>query len=115
MGCVREESCPNDVSSRHNRRRVKGNGSIQIDNRAYYVKQALQGQSVTVVVDGVARELIIEHNKQAIKRIPIKGLYGEPLDFEVYFDAIRQEAQTHWRLMMQRQRRVSMSGNSQRG
>jgi hypothetical protein len=43
-----------------------------------------------------------------IKRIPIKRLYNEPLDFEVYHDAIRKEAQTHWRLMMRYQRRVSM-------
>jgi hypothetical protein len=63
---------------------------------------------VTVLVDGPARELIIEHHKQPIKRLPIKGLYNEPLDFEVYLDAIRKEAQTHWRLMMRYQRRVSM-------
>jgi len=96
------------IHGRRYRRRVKSNGAIRLDNRSYYVKRALQGQSVTVVVDGPARELIIEHHKQPIKRIPIKGLYSEPLDFEVYLDAIRKEAQTHWRLMLRYQRRVSM-------
>jgi hypothetical protein len=63
---------------------VKSNGSIQLDSRAYYVKQTFQEQSVTIVADGVACELIIEYNKQ-----PIKGLYDEPRAFEDYFDATR--------------------------
>ena len=60
------------------RRRVKSNGSILINNRTYYVKRTLQGQSVTVVVDGVARELIIEHNKHVTSTFPSKTCTASP-------------------------------------
>jgi hypothetical protein len=46
------------IHGRRYRRRVKSNGAIRLDNRSYSVKRALQGQSVTVVVEGPARELI---------------------------------------------------------
>jgi hypothetical protein len=97
------------IDGRRYRRRITHRGSIKLDNRSYYVKQALAGQYVTVRVDAAQRQLVIEHDKCPIKQIPIKGLYREILSFETYFDAIREEARLDWRRMMQeRQRRVAM-------
>jgi len=97
------------VDGRRYRRRITCRGSIRLDNRSYYVKQALAGQYVTVRVDAAQRQLVIEHNKRLIKQIPIKGLYRETLSFETYFDAIREEARLDWRRMLhERQRRVAM-------
>jgi hypothetical protein len=97
------------IDGRRYRRRITSRGSIRIDNRSYYVKQALAGQYVTVRVDAAQRQLVIEHDKRPIKQIPIKGLYRETLSFETYFDAIREEARLDWRRMLQeRQRRVAM-------
>jgi hypothetical protein len=84
------------------RRRVNRNGTITLDQRMYYVRQALKGQYVTVVVDASHRQLVVEHNKQPIKRIPIKGLYNEVLTFEDFYSAMQTEARTHWRRITRR-------------
>lgn len=97
------------IDGRRYRRRVTRRGTIWVDHRSYYVKQALAGQYVTVRVDTAQRQLVIEHHKRPIKQIPIKGLYREILSFETYFEAICEEARLDWRRMMQeRQRRVAM-------
>jgi hypothetical protein len=97
------------IDGRRYRRRVTSRGTIRLDNRSYYVKQALAGQYVTVRVDAAQRQLVIEHDKRPIKCIPIKGLYNEILSFETYFEAIREEARLDWRRMLhERQRRVAM-------
>jgi hypothetical protein len=84
------------------RRRISSNGTITIDNRAYYVRQALKGQYVTVVVDAPHRQLVVEHHQQPIQRMAIRGLYEEVLPFEDYYSAIRAEARTHWRRVTRR-------------
>jgi hypothetical protein len=96
------------VHGRRYRRRVNSNGTIKVDNRSYYVKRALRGQYVTVLVDAPHRQLVIEHRRCSIKRIPIKGLYNELLSFETYLDAIREEARVNWRRVMRQRRAVTM-------
>jgi hypothetical protein len=96
------------VHGRRYRRRINRNGSIKVDNRSYYVRRALRGQYVTVRVDASTRQLVIEHHKRPIKRVPIKGLYHELLDFETYLDAIRAEARVDWRRTLRSLRRVTM-------
>jgi hypothetical protein len=97
------------IDGRRYRRQVTSRGTIQLDNRSYYVKQAFAAQYVTVRVDAAQRQLVIEHDKRPIKQIPIKGLYCEILSFETYFDAIREEARLDWRqILQQRQWRVAM-------
>lgn len=96
------------LQGRRYHRRVTSNGTIKIDNHRYYVKHELRGQSVTVVVDIVARELLVEYQKRTIKRLPLKGLYNEILDFETYYELIRKEARTQWQLMRHRSARVTM-------
>lgn len=94
------------IDGQRYRRRVSSNGTITVDNRSYYVRSSLKGHYVTALVDARHRQLIVEHNKQAIKCIPIKGLYDDVLDFEDYYSAIRQEARTHWQRVTRRRYRV---------
>lgn len=79
------------------RRRVQANGSVKMDKRSYYVDKGLKGQQVTLRVDADRREFQVMQGRQIIKTIPIKGLYEEPLEFEVYLKFICQEARTEWR------------------
>jgi hypothetical protein len=88
------------VQGRRYQRRVTSNGTIKIDHHAYYVKRDLRGQFVTILVDAAAHELVVEYHKHPIKRLLIRGLYNELLDFETYYEAIRKEARTQWQLMM---------------
>lgn len=82
---------------RHYRRRVQANGSVKMDNRSYYVGRHLAGQQVVLQVKADTREFQIMHRRQVVKSIPIKGLYDEVLEFELYFDLIREEARSEWR------------------
>lgn len=79
------------------RRRVQANGSVKMDKRSYYVGKNLKGQQVTLRVDVDRREFAIMQKRQIIKTVPIKGLYDELLEFEVYLNLICEEARTEWR------------------
>jgi len=79
------------------RRRVQANGSVKMDKRSYYVGRHLHGQLITLKVDADHREFQIIQGRQVIKTVPIKGLYDELLEFEVYLKLICEEARTEWR------------------
>jgi hypothetical protein len=96
------------VHGQRYRRRINSRGSLQLGDHRYYVKQALAGQFVTVVVDATRRELIIEYRLQPIKRIAIKGLYHDLLPFETYLEAMQDEACRDWRRVVRRSRQVTM-------
>jgi hypothetical protein len=87
-------------------RRINSQGSIRIDNRSYYVKEKWKGQHVTVKVSAGSGEFIVEYHNQPIKRVAIKGLYHEILDFADYLELIREEARIHYR-RTQRERRLT--------
>jgi hypothetical protein len=46
-------------------------------------------------IDAGTRAFAVEYREQAIKVVAIKGLVGERLAWEVYFDQIALEARTH--------------------
>jgi hypothetical protein len=85
------------IHGRHFRRRVQANGSVKVDKRSYYVGKRLKGQQVVLQVDAEAREFRVLHQRQLIKSIPIKGLYDEVLEFEIYLKLICAEARSEWR------------------
>jgi len=68
-----------------------------MDKRSYYVGRHLYGQLITLKVDADHREFQIMQGRQVIKTVPIKGLYDELLEFEVYLKLICEEARTEWR------------------
>lgn len=79
------------------RRRVQANGSVKMDKRSYYADKGLQGQQVILRVDADRCEFQVMQSRQMIKTVPIKGLYKETLEFEVYLKLICEEARTEWR------------------
>lgn len=79
------------------RRKVQANGSVRVDNRSYYVGKQWKGQKVLLCIDAKRREFQIMQARQIIKTVPIKGLYDEILEFEVYLKLVCKEAHTEWR------------------
>jgi len=97
------------LHGRQFRRRVQANGSVKMDNRAYYIGKRFAGQQVALQVDAVARQFQVLHGRKVIKTVSIKGLYDTPLDFGDYLDLICAEARTEWRKTKRlvRQRRLA--------
>jgi hypothetical protein len=52
---------------------------------------------VALEVDAPARELVVWHRKEAVKRLAIKGLGRTLLAFDTFVDQLREEAHTEWR------------------
>jgi len=74
-----------------------GQWKNQTGNRHdYYIGQGQQGRYVVVKLDGHSRQLEVYLEYKLIKTIPIKGLYQQVLDFEVYLRLICQEARREW-------------------
>jgi transposase InsO family protein len=79
------------------KRRVCHNGSVQIDKRRYYVGQRFAGRYVNLQVDADRQLFVVYLDGKPFKDIPIKGMYGEPLEFQAYLALICQEAISEWR------------------
>ena len=68
---------------------------MRVDGTAYYVDQAWAGKYVSLQIDALNRTFVVEYREQAIKTLPIKGLVGERLTWEVYLEQIMLEARTN--------------------
>lgn len=91
-------------------RTVQPNGSVVVDQHHYYIKQALAGQHVALVVNAPERRFEVFLGKEAVKTVPIKGLVGQALPFEEYAARMREEARSEYRRwLQQQQRRYQMS------
>jgi transposase InsO family protein len=82
-------------------RRVKVDGRILVDGTAYYVKQALAGQMVTLLVNAHEHLFEVVLGQQVIKRLPIKGLVGRRLPLAAYIERMQEQARSE-----ERQRRL---------
>jgi hypothetical protein len=76
---------------------VRANGTIQLDDVSYYVKQALAGQYIDVCVDAATRELVVWSQSQPIKRLAIKGLQKTLMPFEQFVTFMAQQARSEQR------------------
>lgn len=85
------------IDGKHYKRRIKSNGSVQVDNHSYYVGQKLRGRYVLLRVDAAQQRFDVLLDGKVVKHVPIKGLYNEILPFELYLDLICQEAISDWR------------------
>jgi transposase InsO family protein len=91
-------------------RTVQPNGSVVVDQHHYYIKQALAGQHVVLVVNAPERRFEVLLGQEAVKAVPIKGLVGQMLSFEEYAARMREEARSEYRRwLQQQQRRYQMS------
>lgn len=88
------------------KRRVDHYGSVLVNNLRYYVGQKLRGRYVLLKVDANSQEFAVLLDGQCCKRLPIKGLYNEWLDFGQYLKFISQEALSEWQKWKHNQRKV---------
>ncbi len=95
------------IDGAHFIRKVRSNGSVLIDDVPYYLKQTFSGQYVDVSVHAARQELVVWHQHQPIKRLPIKGLQKALLTFEQFVAFMAQEALSEHRRLLYARRRAS--------
>ncbi len=95
------------VHGQHFIRKVRHNGTVVLDDVSYYVQQALVGHYVDLCVNAVQQEVIVWHEQQPIKRIPMKGLHKTLLSFEEFVAVMEQQARTSQRRLQQARRRAA--------
>lgn len=83
-----------DVDGHSYVRKVRQNGTVQVDDLPYYLGQHLAGQYVGMVVDATHREFVVLQRGQEIKRLPIKGLVGAVLPFDQFVAMLAEQART---------------------
>jgi hypothetical protein len=75
------------------RRRIRSNGSIQIDKHLYYIDTKLAKRSVLVHLDAHKRCFRVSVDGKALPKIlPIKDLLEEPLPIQDYLEHLQREA-----------------------
>jgi hypothetical protein len=75
------------------RRRIRTNGSVQIDKHLYYVDEKLAKHTVLIQLDAYARCFRVMLEGELLPRVlPLKGLYDEQLELHDYLRLLQQEA-----------------------
>lgn len=85
------------------RRRIRSNGTIQVDKNTYYVSHKLAKQSVLVHLDGHKRCFKVSIDGKALpKPLPIKDLPPDEMDLQDYLKGLQEEAMSiaRYRQMM---------------
>lgn len=102
------------------KRRINGNGSIQVGKYHYYIQHKLKGHYVVLIVEAQQQQYQVFVHNQLIKSLPIKGLHSErDISFDEFYHLMIEEARSEWqrhlrRAWLNRQATVAtMSGNSQ--
>jgi transposase InsO family protein len=86
-------------------RRVGPNGTVTVADTAYYIRQTLRGQYITLQIDADTREFVIYLQNHEIKRVPIKGLVGQRVAFTRWVEWLSQDARREQRQRWRSQRR----------
>jgi transposase InsO family protein len=86
-------------------RRIGSDGCVDVDLEPYYIKRALAGQQIVLLVNAPDSLFEVYQDTTLIRQVPIKGLHGDILPFDRYVTLIKQEARSE-------QRRLMMSGRS---
>jgi hypothetical protein len=77
------------------RRRIRSNGTIQIDKHIYYINYKRAKQNVLVHLDAHRRCLWISWEGLKLpKRLPLQGLQSEYLDLGTYLRVLQDEARS---------------------
>lgn len=75
------------------RRRIRSNGTIQVDKQVYYVDKKLAKRPVLVHLDAVHRCLRVSVDGVALsKPLPIQDLEADHLSTQAYLKRLQQEA-----------------------
>lgn len=79
-------------------RRVKGNGSVQLDEQAYYVGRRYAGQEVVVQLDAPSQQVqVFDSQRRLLAVKPLRGLVGAELSLEAFVVWCEKEARARWR------------------
>lgn len=99
---VDPDSWLTQLHGRYYRRRVSGNGTIQVGRQRYYINRQLKGQSILLKVDAAQKRLVVFHDNKLVKHVDLKGLYNNRLLFEDYLPLIQPEAVSDYRRYLRR-------------
>ncbi len=75
-------------------RKVQQDTSVTVGTGRYYIKQALVGQQVTLQIDARDRTMVVVHNDQEVKRVPIQGTGRGRVSFAQFVEELCEEART---------------------
>lgn len=75
-------------------RKVQQDTSVTIGTGRYYITRALRGQHVTLQIDATDRTLVVEHDGQEVKRVPIAGTGRGRVPFAQFVELLCEEART---------------------
>jgi len=78
-------------------RRVKANGSVLLDDWAYYVGSQYAGREVVAQLDATTRQVRFLDQRTVLKVKPLRGLVGTELPLEAFVAWCEQEARARWR------------------
>ena len=82
----------NTIQDRIYQRRVTSDGTIQIDRHTYSIGKNYRQQPISARIVGT--EFCVEWSGDLIKKLPIRGLYGQRMLFDAYMILLREEART---------------------
>ena len=85
-------------------RKVDSSGTIKIDKQHYYIGKEWVGKYVQAEVVASSGELVIWNEKEVIKRVGIKGLQRQEVNYEGYVTLMLKEARSERRLAALRAR-----------
>jgi hypothetical protein len=92
-------------------RLVRRDGSVRVDLKSYDVGRALAGQHVALHLSAATRALLVVHERQVIKTLPLKGLTGQVLRFEAFVQLMKGQARSERRLRSAQERRVRLGAS----
>jgi transposase InsO family protein len=93
-------------------RQVRSDGTVRIDLKSYYVGRAVAGQRVALHLSAAKRAWLVVHGHQVIKTLPLKGLWGKAVRFEVFVQLMMGQARAEHRLRTAQERRARLGGSA---
>ena len=93
-------------------RLVRRDGSVRVDLKSYYVGRALAGQHVALHLSAAKAALLVVHEHQLIKTLPLKGLCGQALRFEAFVQLMGHQARAEHRLRTAQERRARLGSSA---
>lgn len=77
------------------RRRIRANGTIQVDKHVYYIDEKLARQSALVHLNGYHKRFLITVNGKLLpKPLAIKDILPDQLDLQAYLKVLQEEARS---------------------
>lgn len=92
-------------------RLVRRDGSIRVDLKSYYVARALAGHHVALHLSAAERALLVVHEQQVIKTLPLKDLTGHVLRFEAFVQLMMRQARSERQMRIAQGRRTRLGGS----